>query len=200
MVKIILQLDKSISMEKGFKWVWAREIKSLWKSLVIKKKQTNHPALLNGPAGKLSFSSTAEQFPPVYRSALVADLNVFSITHKISTATTTSITSMFRAVKTNKFFNKISSCKTWCFGKVSVDVFYRKMAWIVGKLFGIVHWTRPEMNSTTTISYSSRKTSKPKWGKKKHKFHFVQKNFKSSYYLSHEHYLYFLCLRSTILE
>lgn len=161
MVKIILQLDKSISMEKGFKWVWARELKSLWKSLVIKKKQTSHPALLNGPAGKLSFFKHSS-FPSSVQKCIGCWPECFqSNTCKISSVTTNSITNMSWAVRTSKFFNKTSSCKTWCFGKVSVDVFYRKLAWILGKLVGRIHWARPEMNPTAIISFSSRKTNQP---------------------------------------
>lgn len=37
MVKIILQLDQSISMEKGFKRVWAREIKVYKRVWVVRQ-------------------------------------------------------------------------------------------------------------------------------------------------------------------
>lgn len=110
------------------------------------------------------------------------------------------------AVRTSKFFNEISSCTTWCFGKVSVDVFYWKTAWILGKLVGRVHWTRPEMKPTTIISYSNRKKKKTQHKnikqrnpneKKKHRFRSLfRRALKAPIICYMSINPYFLCLSS----
>ena len=162
-------------MEKSFKWVWAHEIKVYKRVWVARQNTWIIQFLLVVLVGRLSLSSTTNHFPPLHKCVWFAQLRMLSVRQvcKISTATSSRNTRrMSWAVSRSRCFNKISSCKNrWWFGQVSTDAFRRKTAWILGKLVGRVHRTRPEMNNATLSSHPNRKKTPqiPLFGEKSFK-------------------------------
>lgn len=158
MVKIILQLDQSISMEKilnKFELVRLEVYKRVW---VARQNIWIIQFLLVILLEDCLFQTLLNNFFH-YTSVFGCPLNVFSKTHcKITIATRTSNTrSKSWAIWRSRCFNKISSCKNRWFAQISIDAFCRKTAWILVELASRIRWIRSEMNNATLTSCSNRK-------------------------------------------